>query len=254
MKRHLIWLIPLLLVGFLALLVAKAPARLITNWLPQDPQAPLRLEFPTGTVWRGEARLQSDQGKIADLRWQLDVLPLLTAQLSLHLQMQGDLNGQAHLRADRASADLVVPSGTVAESRLRRMADTYEIEVGGDIAIADLHLKLDLPENEAARAQFIAATGTLTWEGGPVTYPMNGQWVTAQLPPLVGQLSLIDNTSMLNVAAAASPTRELMRLSLDGEGWGGAAVTRSFIEMSGVAWPGNETGETYVLEVQEKLF
>lgn len=116
----------------------------------------------------------------------------------------------------------------------------------GDFEVSGLNASLDL-----ANKQILDLSGQLTFTGGDVGFPVDGNPIQASLPLLVGKLSREDDKSVLNIN-----TQEGLPIGqafMQNDGWGGVAIRRRFLDILGQKWPANATEETVIFEVSQKI-
>lgn len=203
-------LMPYLLLGFLALLlalVARAPSSLLQKAVPAG--SPVQVSAWGGTVWQGQAALQMGTSP-GFLEWQLQPRRLLAGRLAMSLQSRGEmtLTGQAELGIGNWALSQV--QGEIPSSVLQALLPPGW-SLPGSVQAENLML--------ARRAQggWSAAGGRLHWGGGPMQYRLESQEQAATLPALVVDLRLEGETLVLALnEAAGSLGLALLRLEPDG--------------------------------------
>lgn len=238
--------IALFVVAFAVLLVARAPAALVTMLLPAGPIA---IASPSGSLWRGEGLLLRHDERFGLLRWRWLPGRVLQGDLAMSLELAGDgIDVRGELFASPTSNGVANLRGQLEEDALLRLLGPYRLSVGGTLALDNV--------TATRRADgFAAVTGGAEWSGGRLAYHLQGRRYEAQLPPLAGQLETIGNRLQLAARRRVpANTAPLLTVALRSDGWFVASASREFIEMAGQPWQGRAEQHETVLEVEEKLF
>lgn len=95
----------LFLLAYLLFLLAGLPAQLAIERI--DIPEGLKLTNPQGSAWSGQAALSDSRGPLGDVRWQLDILPLLIGRLGANMQFDGPLGkARAHVWVNESELDI----------------------------------------------------------------------------------------------------------------------------------------------------
>lgn len=190
--------------GMLALVVAmliQAPASLLKKALPVG--MPVAVTAWGGSVWHGQMAWQENdqQGQLA---WDIRPWRLLTGKLGVDFALTGDvqLAGQAGLGLG-GSWQVSGVSGTVPANALRPFMPAG-FNLPGSVRLSGV----GLGRAGLAKGAWRSAEGTLHWQGGTLTFDLNGQQTTATTPPLFLQLQIEGD------ALAASLMQESDRAAL----------------------------------------
>jgi general secretion pathway protein N len=183
----------LALLIFLATVLVRLPARLLTSLLPKGTSC----EDPAGTIWQGSCgQLRSNGITLAGLSWKLHPLALLRATLSVELS-SADANGGARgsveatrsgdisisdLHAVMPPASGVMPRGTSATLALAlpsaKIHDSHLVAITGTIDLQQVHIS-DPPSNLGSyELQFpVSDSSTMTGQLRDLEGPLavNGQ-------------------------------------------------------------------------------
>ena len=77
----------LIILVVLSIVIARLPARLLTDQLPAGP---VQLLQPAGTLWHGRARMVVDSQPLGLLDWRLNIPALLGLEASVDFTLAGD--------------------------------------------------------------------------------------------------------------------------------------------------------------------
>lgn len=197
--------------AFLVLaLLLRAPASLLQKALPAA--APLQVSAWGGSLWQGQAQLRHGE-QSGFLRWQLLPVRLLRGQLAAQWQLQGLAALQGQLRLGPGGWRLQGVQGQLPEAAVRALLP----------AGWQLPGRLQVQAVQLARAglgegAWLAAGGQLQWDGGNLSYNLNGQSQQAHLPALRLNLRLEGEVLLLALAEQDSGAGlALLRISPNGE-------------------------------------
>jgi hypothetical protein len=179
-----------LFMGLLALVLAmivQAPASLLKKALPAN--FPLQADAWGGTLWNGQ--MNWHQGNLqGQLAWDTHPWQLLLGRLAATVRLTGDVSASARLS--------LRPGGAWAIDDLSGHIPVVLIQsylpagwsLPGDLQ-AD---QVSLARAHLQKAPWQQAGGNLRWEGGPMSYSVNGQAQSATLPALALNLKLDNDT------------------------------------------------------------
>jgi hypothetical protein len=189
---YLLWT---LLALVLAMLV-QAPASLLKKALPAT--LPVQVQAWGGTLWNGQADWQ--QGSLqGQLRWQLRPWQLLLGHASADIDLEGDVPLKGRLTVGAGGSwsaeDL---SGTIPAELLRPV-----LPAGWDLPGSLRADKLSLSRAGLHKGNWRAGSGSLHWQGGAMTFDLNGQPASATLPPVMLGLKLEGDTVVLGLVEEA---------------------------------------------------
>ncbi len=228
---------------FLVVIVARAPASLITTALPT--QAPAQLVNLDGTLWQGAGDLLVEGVAIGRLDWQIQPVTFLQGRVGYDLGLSGSelsLEGEASTGFTGSEAAL---NGSVGAAFVNRWLAPYYINLAGTFTIDHLTTTLSgtgpLPEQ---------LDGRLSWDGGPVSYRLSGKMHSSALPPMRAELG----PGAEAVAFAEGEATPLLTAELKADGFAKIGVTKYLTRLLGQPWPGGDPDHAVVLEVEEQVF
>ena len=257
-----------LLIGtliFVGIVVALAPARLVTEQLPAN--APVQVLSPKGSLWTGAGLLVAGGENLGHLDWQIKWLDLLTLNLTYNWQLawQSAPGTVLHGAVTGTFSDLqTMLRGPLPASTLAPWLRRYNLYLEGDFDLQIDHLSFD--HAGALRSM----KGTIDWQGGRVRYTLSGLLNEATLPPVKAQLKdglpqhEVGNTVLVPGQGTASPVHAvayadgfdtpLMFATQLTNGYVKIAVTKLLTRLVDQPWPGSDPDHTIIIEVEEKLF
>ena len=233
-----------MLIGVAAALcfgLALVPANAVT--LATDRIDDLTLHGIGGTVWNDHANVfyrDIDAGRFA---WHMDWPALFKGSLGVHWRLNGpghDLSGRFQRRF--AWWDLAA-AGSIGTSHVNRLLGDYDIQVAGRLAVEDLVVR--------SEDGVLALAGKLRWTGGRTAYRLSGISYSADLPPLVANLTTQQGEAVLSAGLAGEPVPLLEARLRDG--WLKVGITKRFTWLAGKPWPGNAADHAMVLTVEREM-
>ncbi len=241
-------LIVLLVLAIAAVLVAvRAPASLVARAMAQ-PDVPVRLLQPRGTIWNGAAALSLHDRLLGDVAWEVRPSALLGLGLAADWRLTtagGQLVGDVHATQGAIG---VTATGKTPGSSLAPLLDPFEIALAGNIELRTVELTID-PSGIPTDAR-----GTVTWTGGDVSYPVGTQQMQQRFPPMTGTFApTAEDHPSLTVRNSATRD-ELMIMQVLDDGFVKVGITRAMTELSGQSWPGHGLPSSVVLEVEQDIF
>lgn len=167
------WLAPLLVLIFLALLLAKAPAGLLPLSL-QALNAPVAMLKPSGSLWRGESpalqvAVVDETLALGSLRWRINPLSLLLLSPSLHLETQASTH-QSALDLTASLMGTLRASDVQVELPIALVRPWLAVPVRGELSLAVD--ELTVKDAWVAALQGRAAIRELVWLGGNQPMPL----------------------------------------------------------------------------------
>lgn len=199
-----------------------------------------------GTVWAGEASVQFDQFPVSTLNWDLAVLKLFLGSVISDLSISGanhQIDGTVTLTSDNAIIETL--RGKVGAYYINTVSTPQGLTLSGEFSGVDINLKSDLK-------WLTEATGKIEWPGGEITSRLNaGQSQTVILPPLSGNISLIDNVLWLHIHQSSAP---LVSIGVKPSGTASVTVLARLFDLAGLPLPGDADLDSPVLEFEERIF
>lgn len=196
--------------GLLALLliipalIVQMPSSVMAYFIPKN--LPVEIEAFGGTVWNGQVRI-NQAGESIQLQWRLKPLQLLSAKVSLDVEAQGALNLRGQLAYGLAGLGLTQLNGAIPS----RVAAPYlprGWSVPGELIVEGV----DVFRVSPMSGEWRHADGLIRWQGGELSFNLNGQQQSAQVPPVA--LSLAAQDGALNLALDQQQGGALALLSL----------------------------------------
>ncbi|MGA0839222.1 MAG: type II secretion system protein N [Pseudomonadales bacterium] len=235
-------------------MLARAPAALLPSLLPD--QAAITLTGAQGLLWSGQGTLGVSHGnasgafggyELGRVAWRVAPAALLRGEFGLDLQWldQGQtLSGE--LRVGIARYRLEV-NGNLDAAGLRVLLEPYHIWIGGDL---DFHrVTLSAAHTDALPSSVL--TGHIDWSGGDVRYRLTGRDHDTRAPPLQARLGPGFAASLHET----TPTElEILSGRVAADGFVSLALTRRFIQLFGLEWPGTGAPTDVVMTLEEQLF
>jgi len=226
---------------FLAFLVARAPAGLIRLVVPDE--SPVDLFELDGTLWHGSGDLTVDGQRVGRLGWSFRPVTLLSAKAGYDLALTGDqldLNGRVKTGPGGTTTTL---AGQVSAPFVNVWLAPYYIELTGTFVLEDV-------QADASGLRLDDLSGTIDWDGGPITYRLSGKLYRSALPALYASLGP-GSTATVFARGEATP---LLHAALLENGFARFGVTKYLTKMLGNPWPGGDPDHAVVLEVEEQVF
>lgn len=226
---------------FLVFLVARAPAGLVRLLVPEE--APVGLFELDGTLWTGTGSLVIDGQPVGRLGWSFRPVTLLSAGVGYDLALIGDhLDISGRVKAGPGGTTTTL-GGEIGAPFVNVWLRPYYIELSGTFALAEV-------QADATGLRLDDLSGTLNWDGGPISYRLSGKLYRSTLPPLYATLG---PGSAATVFARGDDT-PLLHAALLENGFARFGVTKYLTRMLGNPWPGGDPDHAVVLEVEEQVF
>lgn len=239
---------------FVIFMIARAPATLVPLLLPDD--AAVTLKDAKGLLWTGSGTLHFSstvasgllKGRpLGEIEWQVAPGALLRGELGLNLRWlaQGqDLTGA--MRVGRARYRLTV-DGALDAAQLSALLEPYHIRLGGALRLQTVVLEAPL------HAPLVRSTltGRIDWSGGDVHYRLSGRDHDARVAPLTARLGPGFAASLHETSDGEL---EILRATAATDGFARLALTRRFMQIFGLEWPGAGAPTDVLLTLEEQLF
>lgn len=242
---------------FLSLSIALAPAGMISHFISGlfvSGQGDAKLLNLRGTVWQGQGDIVVHGKSLGELRWSVQPLALLGANLVADWQLDqtlSTLHGQVRLGDDLT----IDAQGQVLAAAVNEWLDQYDIYLEGDFSVHQFSALVATDERTLKQLD-----GEIRWSGGLVRYTLSGLLHEQHLPPLHTNFhtSFHTNTDSAHglhgVVTAVGDNTPLMIISSGVPGFIKIGITKGFTRMLRQPWPGSDPEHTVVLEVEEQLF
>lgn len=232
---------------FLVFMLVFAPAATLWVMARDDVarQVPdLSVLTVDGTVWSGRADIRYREFPPGTLTWDLSAASLL----ALTADVDGRLVGEGHdvtvdAVATRTDANFVV-QGTIDNAFVNPLSGRYGLTFPGELQLIDIAIASD-------HHWLTAADGQINWSGGRVTFASPNGPQSVVLPPLTGQLSLVENNLVLELY---DDTNILLSLSLAQSGWVKVDLMGHLLKTADLPFPASANPDAVILVREEKLF
>ncbi|MGE0625471.1 MAG: type II secretion system protein N [Pseudomonadales bacterium] len=226
---------------FLVFLVIRAPAGLVRAFIPEGTSVDL---FDLdGTLWQGAGDLAVAGQPLGRLAWSFRPVTLLSAAAGYDVKLTGpelDLAGRVKAGLGGTTTTL---AGQIGSPFVNVWLAPYYIELSGTFVLQDV-------QTRATGLRLDDVSGTIDWDGGPISYRLSGKLYRSALPPLYASLG---PGSAATVFARGEATPVLHAALLE-NGFARIGVTKYLTRMLGNPWPGGDPDHAVVLEVEEQVF
>ncbi|OZG74115.1 hypothetical protein BTA51_09640 [Hahella sp. CCB-MM4] len=210
-------------------------------------QLPVKVQQTNGTLWDGEALLNSSQLQ-GVVSWELSPLSLITSDSLIHIDFRSDRIELSANGALKGSENAEVNGNLVLDlAALNPMLRQHRLDLSGILTIQRLNALVDTSTGKP-----IQLTGQGKWAGGTVSYPMGRQVQSAVMPPLVGQITQKGQEIALEVAEEASG-KAVMQAQLSPDGVAKIQIRRRLLDLAGAPWSGNSGPDDVVFRIQQKV-
>lgn len=240
-------MVRMIVIGALLLLVfavAFAPATLVRTLLPAD--SGVELLQPSGTLWVGSGDLYLAGQPAGRMRWVFAPMSLLRGAPGYDIALAGpqhELSGTVTVGLSAGGISLV---GRASAAFANRWLAPYDIAISGELEFQDAQVRVPYDVTSEPGA----ASGSLTWTGGPVNYRLAGRGYSGNLPPLVAYLG----EGLETVVYPQGGQTPLLTAQILASGFVRIGVTQLLTDLAGNPWPGSHADHEVVLEVEEQLF
>ena len=226
------------------------PASLVTRFLESSPHIPITLLNTSGTLWDGSGRIRNNAIRELNISWSIPIFDILLLNPSVIWKLDVNdsvLQGKSSISDKKINTDL---SGTIGSVFLNRIFSEYDVRLDGSLRVEGLSMTTD-PSKSFSINQL---DGLAIWAGGEVTYMLAKSPVTIMSP--VFELELFNKKPSIIEARLNSPSYSfpLLLASLTEKGNLNVKVTKAFTEIFGNKWPGQDSEENIVLELEEYIF
>ena len=230
--------------------IARAPASLIERFLNDQPNNSIRLSNSSGTIWYGSGIIDIGNFTNSQISWSITLWDLSSFSPGIiwDLKNRGStLNGKSVFTGQEVETSL---NGTLSSTLLNNIFGPYDISLDGDLLINNVSATHNMSENFS----FKNLNGKLIWSGGAITYMLSRVALTIDSP--VFQISLSDQPKGVIEAMLTSPELDYTLLSarLNPDGFLNVSVSKGFTKIFGNEWPGSQTDDRTIIELEEKIF
>ena len=242
------WYVLLGLFSFIVFLGLTAPLEYI--WPKAQPhlgRLPVQVELVSGTLWQGQARVNIPKvGKVSG-HWDIQLSELLTGQFAANVEISGDeLKFKGLVRANADQVEVIESEAFMSSRYLVPLLRQGKSSLTGDFEVNKFNALFSLKDK-----QVLAASGRVLFNGGDVSFPIDGKRINAALPMLVGTISKPSDNVELEITNTEG--QKIGNGYIQPDGWSGMAIRRRFLDILGQKWPADVDEETVIFEVSQKL-
>jgi general secretion pathway protein N len=242
------WYLLIGLFSFIVFFGLTAPLEFI--WPKVQPhmgRLPVQVELVSGTLWQGQARINVPKvGKVTG-HWDIHLSKLFTGQLAASVEITGDeLKFKGLVRGNADQVEIIESEAFMSSRYLTPLLRQGRSSLTGDFELNKFNALFSLKDK-----QVLAADGRILFNGGDVSFPIDGRKINATLPILVG----VFNKPSDNVELTITNTdgQSIGSGYIQPDGWSGIAIRRRFLDILGQKWPADVDEETVIFEVSQKL-
>jgi len=242
------WYLIIGLFSYAVFLLLTAPLEFI--WPKVQPhlgRLPIQIELVTGTLWQGQARVKIPQiGKVSG-QWDIQVAELFTGQLAAKINIKGDelkLKGKVLLTQDQI--ELIEAEAFMSSRYLAPVLRQGRSSLTGDFELSKFNALVSIADK-----QILAADGRLLFNGGDVSFPVDGKKINAQLPILVGELKKPEDNVELIITNTDG--QSIGHGYVQPDGWAGIAIRRRLLDILGQKWPADVEEDKVIFEASQKI-
>lgn len=226
---------------FLVFAVLFAPAGMLRPQMPPD----ITLINPGGTLWHGRSQLIVRGSQLGEVQWDFDLGAVFNGAVRYDLVLstvRDNLTGAIEYFPVTETTHLKL-SGILTAASINEWLNPYQISLSGSFRLDSVELTLveQIPT---------AASGTISWGGGPVSYILSGKTSTGNLPEMLAYLGDIPQAVVFEVGGQTP----LMRAELLANGFAKIGITKYLTRLLNAPWPGGDPDHVVVLEVEEQVF
>jgi general secretion pathway protein N len=242
------WYLFIGLFSFSVFLGLTAPLEFI--WPKVQPHVgrlPVQVELVSGTLWQGQARINiPNVGKITG-QWDIQLSELVSGKLAANIMVSGDeLKFKGQVSGNAEQIEIIESEAFMSSRYLQPLLRQGRSSLNGDFELNKLNALVSIKDK-----QILAASGRILFNGGDVSFPIDGRTINATLPILVGAFNKpgdnvelkITNTDGQNIGTGY----------VQPDGWSGIAIRRRFLDILGQKWPADVDEDAVIFEVSQKL-
>lgn len=242
------WYVLIGLFSFCVCLALTAPLDYI--WPKVQPhigRLPVQVELVSGTLWQGKTRVNIPRiGKVSG-EWDIQLADLLTGQLAAKVNVSGDaLKFSGLVRGNADQVEVMQGEAFMSSHYLAPLLRQGRSSLAGDFELSKFNGVFSL-----ANKQIVEANGRLLFNGGDVSFPLDGKTVRATLPILVGAIKKpADNVELI---ITNTDSQDVGRGYVQPDGWAGIGIRRRFLDILGLQWPAEVDADKVIFEASQKL-
>ena len=230
---------------FLLVCISLTPAQFFVH-LADPTNAHLR--SPSGSIWSGNTQIFIRDYHLGNLIWNLEHKELYKGHFRYRVSLVGDgLDVSGHVSVGWTEQEIDLNG--IAEARAsNRLLSYYEIDITGQIEIADLYILSDTSTNNLRSTK-----GQVDWEGGPVHYRLSNLAHRTEMPPLSGEIISHDAIHSLHVREQHD-ARSILTVQFDFSTTEMKIIaTNRFIKVTQAPWMANSNDYGVAFTLSERL-
>jgi len=242
------WYLLIGLFSFTVFLGLTAPLEYV--WSKAQPhlgRLPVQIELVSGTLWQGKARINiPNVGKVTGL-WDIQLSELFTGKLAANVEISGDeLKFKGLVRGNADQVEMIDSEAFMSSRYLASLLRQGKSSLTGEFEVNKFNAIFSLKDK-----QIVTADGRVLFNGGDVSFPIDGKRINATLPILVGLISKPSENVELEITNTDG--QKIGSGYIQPDGWSGIAIRRRFLDILGQKWPADVDEETVIFEVSQKL-
>jgi general secretion pathway protein N len=208
---------------------------------------PVQVELVSGTLWKGKARINiPNVGKVTG-HWDFQLSELFTGQLAANVEISGDdLKFKGLVRGNVDQIEVIDSEALMSSRYLTPLLRQGKSSLTGEFEINKFNATFSLKDKRV-----LAANGRALFNGGDVSFPIDGRRISATLPILVGLISKPSDNVELEITNTDG--QKIGSGYIQPDGWSGIAIRRRFLDILGQKWPADVDEEAVIFEVSQKL-
>ena len=253
----------------LLFLIVAAPAATVWSVMDDD----MRLAFPrlqvndiSGSIWHGQSRFRYWSLPTLNLAWEVSPWQLLLGRIAVQPRITGSgLVAAGAVERSWGNTSVSIPDAKISSGLINHITSQYGLRLTGEFSVRQFFAEFD-----PHRLQEVS--GEITWSGGLTYIEIAGQTITRNLPPLTGSLSLGTaleqpfehatgqaQRSKSLILTVTGEGQEMMRISVQPDGWVESALTHEFMRRANIGFFGSAgdmgTGEDKpAFRLKQKVF
>ena len=226
------------------------PASLVTRLFEGNSDITFTLTNTSGTFWEGKGEIHANAFRETSVSWSIPILDILLLSPSILWQLDRNDSVLKGKSSTFGSNIRTTVSGKIGSTLLNRIFSEYDVLVDGSVNIERLVMVND-PSKSFSINQL---DGLLIWTGGEITYMLAKSPVTIKSP--IFELELFEKKLGVIYARLNNSNYDfpLLLASLTERGRLNVEVTKAFTRIFGNEWPGLDSEEKIVLELEQYIF
>lgn len=245
------WYLLLGLITFIITMALTTPLHFVWRYIePQLQGLPIKVSQVSGSIWQGRMQMRITPlpvlGEING-RWQLDFWPLFLGKAQLELTLEGqDIQLLLPMTLSGEQLTIKRADGFLEISSLNPLLKQNNGSAEGEVELQQLSSEINWREQQVK-----TLSGRLSYSGGDISLLVDGKPVRAEMPALIGWLSMQEERAIIDVLTTED--EELLQGYLQPDGWAGISLKRRFLDVIGQEWPAKAEADTVIFEVSQKV-